>query len=236
MKLYGGYVNLGDSINLIRNKDTSKSINISFEIRSKELKGRFGNGLINDFVENFTSPTKYLPLKAFQNIRNKGIDSVEDLTEYIDVYINLFKKEETVKQYIDEVRWFLENRSFINFGEINKQTKSEIIDSFNFLKTLSKLIKTETFNISVSISHSDNRFYIKEMCLSHKDKNILKLENSNSFSLTSDLIKFNSRNIEEIKNSFNPYNTIFSAFSFIHFDKSKSPLTSVISNILNISL
>jgi predicted ATPase len=37
LKLYGGYVNLGDAVNLFRKRDTKKPLEIKFSLRSKKI-------------------------------------------------------------------------------------------------------------------------------------------------------------------------------------------------------
>jgi predicted ATPase len=235
LKLYGGYVNLGDSKNLIHKKDVTQDIKIQFELRSKKLKNLFGNSFLESFIDNFESIPKYIPVTAFKDIRNKKIKSSEDLKIFIDAYLKLLENEKA-KEYINEVKWLLENRSFFKIGEISRKNKADIVSAYEFLNSLSKIIKTETFDISIKISHKDNSFYLSELILFHKDTKIISISNKEKFQITSDITKINETIVNEIKNVFNSYNTIFSSFEFRGKEKLNSTLAIFISEILNTAL
>lgn len=235
LKLYGGYVNLGDSKNLIHKKDVNQDIKIEFELRSKKIKNLFGNQLLESFVDVFESVPRYIPVKAFKDIRNKKINSTEDLKIFIDSYLKLLENK-NAKEYIKEVRWLLENRSFFKMGAINRKNKNDIINAYEFLNSLSKTVKTETFEISVKITHKENSFYLSELILTHKEVKIISVSNKESFNITSDIIKIANPVIKEIEEIFNPYNTIFSSFDFSGKEKLNSTLAIFITEILNTAL
>ncbi|WGH74638.1 AAA family ATPase [Tenacibaculum tangerinum] len=235
LKLYGGYVNLGDSINLIHNKDKKSDIKLEFELRSKKLKNIFGKALLESFVDNFESIPRYIPVTAFKDIRNKKINSVDDLKFFIDAFIKLLENQ-NAKDFIEEVKWLLDNRSFYRIGNINRKTKNDLINTYEFLNLLSKNSKIETFDISIKITHSDNNFYVSDLILKQKDIVLISIKNKEEFNITSDLIKIDDFVIKEIKEVFNPYNTIFSIFNFRRSEIIHSSLAQVLIEVLNYSL
>lgn len=236
LKLYGGYVNLGDSKNLIRHKKEDSDINISFEIRSKYVKGKLTDDLLENYVDNFRSIPRYIPVMAFKDIRNKEINSVEDLELFIDAFIKLLNSDSAKSEFIGEVKWLLKNRSYFQFGQITEENRKDILAGYNFLKSISKSNLTETYSYSINISYRDNRFYISKMVLTHKEKEILCLNAKGGFELTSDYMEIEDKVVNEIGEHFNPFNTIFSSFDFVHKRNMNSPLSIIICNVFRMIL
>ncbi len=78
LKLYGGYVNLGDSINLFRNQNDKEPLQIGFDIKSNRLKNYLKEELIDGYSKNFIQLPLYLPIKGLHELRKKEISEVMD--------------------------------------------------------------------------------------------------------------------------------------------------------------
>ncbi|WP_291070434.1 AAA family ATPase, partial [Empedobacter sp. UBA5039] len=131
LKLYGGYVNLGDSKNLFRKQDHTKDIEIGFKINDKSLKEFLKQELLKDYTETFSRIPKYLPIKAFLELRNKEIKNKSDFEDLIDAYIKIISKDGSVQDFIKEIRWFLSSNGNIKIDELKQENKSNLIKVYN---------------------------------------------------------------------------------------------------------
>jgi predicted ATPase len=236
LKLYGGYVNLGDPLNLFRKKDKSKPLTLTFELQSKFLKDFLKNDFSNSFIRVFTQLPMYLPIKGLSELREKPIKNKEEFSKYIDVVIEVLNKPTTKNDFKDEIRWFLRHRHDLFVPQLTEINKKEFIDAFEFLNELSKKIKSENFIISYDLKLNDsNNLEIVRLVIKHNELLILEIKNSNEMNITSDLFKVNKKDETDVKSLFLLGNTIFNSFLPVNHDPNSniSLKASIILQIIN---
>jgi len=216
LKLYGGYINMGDSMNLFRKKDLSKPLILAFQIRSKTIKQALKEDLFNSFTSLFAQLPMFLPIKGFANIKHKPIRNRDDFSNYLDSVQAIFVKNSTLEEVKKEIKFFLRQRSPFAISVVNKDSRNELLRVFDFLIALGKGVKTEAFDITycLRMSSSDNNLELSQLQLRHDEILIFEMSNNDEdFKLSSDLVMFTKREMELIKRSFYPSNTIFSSFN-----------------------
>ncbi len=211
LKLYGGYVNLGNPKNLFRKQDVSKDIEIGFTVKDKQFKDFLKNELIKQFVETFSRIPRYLPIKSFLELRNKDIDNIKDFEDYLDTFIKLATKESTANDFINEIRWILHSNSFIKIDDLNIKNKKNLLRLYSSLDKLSNSIKDDEFKFSFTIGFLKNKLYTKSFSLSNNNKNIISFSYDNNF--FSDFINFEEKEIIDLCKIVDSTNTIFNIFS-----------------------
>src|SRR6218665_1483226 len=157
LKLYGGYVNLGDSINLFRNKKPDLPLKFGFEIRSAKLKEFTKDSMFSNFKRIFSDLPHFIPIVGFKDIKNKGIENIHDFELYVDSILDISTNQKTQSQYVENINFMLNHRNTFKIPAINKNLKKQLISTFKFLDALAKAIKNELFEINFEISHRDGR-------------------------------------------------------------------------------
>lgn len=215
LKLYGGYVNLGNPINLFRKKDTSKPLIFKFEIKSKELKEFFQEDLLSLFIRVFSEIPLFLPFKGFSEIREIEVKNIEDFKKLLDVLIDFLSKTSTKEKYQAEVLYFLNYRHSLKIPELTKSNKWQIINIYKLLDALKRNVKTEIFTITYKLQISDeNNIQIESFKTAHNEKTIIELINKEDIELNSDFIDFEDIDKIEFLSFFDSGNTIFNCFQF----------------------
>lgn len=235
LKLYGGYVNLGDAKNLFRKNDTSKPITISFQIRSTLIKDYLKTELKLYYSRVFADLPFYLPLKGFAEIRNKSISKSEDFEKYLDTIIEILSKETIQDKYSNEINFIMRKRHDVFVPFLKNTNKKLFIEVFQFLTTLEKAIKNDVFTISYELAFDENILITRKIEIFHEEKNILTLDNSPKISeiMSSSILSFNQYESRQILELFEPTNTIFNSFKDIKDLRNEniSPKTSIILQI-----
>ncbi|HZY36730.1 MAG TPA: AAA family ATPase [Mucilaginibacter sp.] len=214
LKLYGGYVNLGDPKNLFRKKDITKPIKIAFDVRSKTLKDFLKSDFFDSFISVFSNIPIYLPLKGFSEIRHKPINNSNEFSLYIDSIAEVLSKDSTMDTYKRDITWFLRQRYEVFIPQINQKNKAQFIVVYEFLEDLSKNIKNENFRISYELKlNNENNLEIESFEIAHERLTILSFKNKEFISIASDLLKIDEEDVYQIIDLFEPQNTIFNSFS-----------------------
>jgi predicted ATPase len=237
LKLYGGYVNLGDAKNLFRKTDTTKPLKISFLVRSTRLKEFLKTDFREYFSRIFFDLPYYLPLKGFSEIRRKPIEKEEDFEKYIDRILDILSKENIQDKYLNEINFVLKNRHDLYLPSLNSGNKRQFIEAYNFLFSLSKVIRNDTFTISYELGYNENILITNCIEIYHGKHNILSLNlNANPNPIvTSSIFKLTQNDSNEILSLFEPTNTIFNTFKDLREqgDNIFSPKTSIVVQLFN---
>ncbi len=237
LKLYGGYVNLGDPENLFRKKNKTIPLSFSFELRSKYIREFLKNDYFESFIKAFTQLPMYIPIKGFAELREKPVKNKEEFSKVLDVIIEVLSKESIKEDFRKEIRWFLRHRHDLYIPQITKGNKKEFVDIYDFLSKLSKQIKNETFSVSYELMlNTTNSLEISKLLIKHAEVVILEMDYSKELNIKSDLLNFSKTDIEQISKLFIPENTIFNSFAAISNDFSSeiSMKASVIIQIINL--
>jgi predicted ATP-dependent endonuclease of OLD family len=237
LKLYGGYVNLGDPINLFRKRDKSKPLSFSFNIKSRFLGEFLKSDYFESFKETFLRIPMFFPIKGFSEIRNKPLKNKEDFSKILDTILDVITKDTTKIDFKREIRWFLGNRHDLYFPEPTRANKKSFVETFEFFSNISKAIKSDNFDISYDLSLNDNnslvisRFTVKQDALL-----LIEMVNTGQVTISSDFIKLTKDEEHEVNKLFIAENTIFSSFSSIRGDSQAdvSLKASVVVQIINI--
>jgi len=123
LKLYGGYINLGDPLNLFRKKDKNNPLNFTFHIRSKTIKQSLKSNLIASFTNLFFELPMFIPIKGFSDLKEKPIETKEDFRKYLDSVINVLSKSTTKDPFRREIKFFLRQRNPFPISIVNKEIK-----------------------------------------------------------------------------------------------------------------
>lgn len=92
LKLYGGYVNLGDGINIFRKKDTSKPVKFSFNLTSNQIGESLRNDYREAFIRQFEMVPMIFPIKGFSDLRGKTLNSKSEFSKFLDSVFKLLKR------------------------------------------------------------------------------------------------------------------------------------------------
>lgn len=229
LKLYGGYVNLGDPKNLFRKRNTENPIEISFEIKSDEIQHIFKHNFVENYIRVFKDLPLFIPIKGFSELRDREIKSKADFIFYIDTIIDILSKETTKEKINQEIVWFLNHRYNMSIPALNKSNRTTFIEIYDFLIKLNKNVKHDIFKISYNIKLKDsNTLYVSNFKIIHLDKTIIELSLGQDFLVKSDFVNFNSNDLTNIKEYIEPNSTIFNSFKLIDFRSNNLSLKSSI--------
>ena len=237
LKLYGGYVNLGDSINLFRNKDESNSLKIGFELKSSLLGQYLKEDLLRSYVRRFFEIPLYMPIKGLQDLRAKDINNIENFELYLDTLIEILNKA-TKEEYKQQLKWILNKNSDFSIAKLDRSSKKYFLQTYSFLDATSKAIKNNTFEISFELKHKEKDLLVSHIELNHNNKTIIKLTTNeiNELVVSSDFFKLNKLESDIILKYFDASNTVFNSFNEV--DRSDNTdltvLSSTIIRIFNI--
>lgn len=232
LKLYGGYVNLGDPINLFRKKNATNPIELTFNLNSKNLSSLLKTQIKDNFIENITSIPKYIPIRSFLEIRKTKIVNREDYEKYIKVFSEILSKEHSSREYISEIKWFLKNRINMNIDDVQSFNIANLLRIYDLLESISKSITNESFEFKFIIELKRNKLNVTDFKLSHTNKIIVHYSSKNEIVVKSDFINFNNNEIIEIESLFDNNNTIFNSFSKRVNDDNLSTITLQIRDII----
>jgi len=238
LKLYGGYVNLGDSTNLFRKKDTTKPVSISFTINNNRLREFISSNFHESFITIFQLLPMIFPIKGFADLREKRFKTKTEFSTHLDAIIHVLSKSTLKDDYRKEIGMFIRHRNELPLPELTKNNKREFLEAFDFLQDFSKKIKTGTFQITyeLMINHSDN-LEISKFTVMQGDILIVEMvRNDIEFKIFSDVIKTNEKVNKEIQNLFLVDNTIFNSFAKLENDNinSVSLKTNIIIQIITV--
>jgi predicted ATP-dependent endonuclease of OLD family len=237
LKLYGGYVNLGDPQNLFRKRDKSKPVTLTFELKNKILKDFLKNDYFESFSNLFSQLPMYFPIKGFSSLQTKQIKNKDDFSKYLDMVTDVLNKPTIKDEFRNEINYFLRRRHDLFIPQINKNNKKEFVDTFEFLYDLSKKIKTDEFLVSYDLILNDsNNLEISKLIIRQNEILILEMNCGEEIVINSDIIKISKQDEQLIKKLFLPGNTIFNSFTTIDNDPNFniSIKSSVIIQIVNL--
>ncbi|MBB5395273.1 AAA family ATPase [Mucilaginibacter sp. AK015] len=213
LKLYGGYVNLGDPQNLFRRRDTSKTIDFTFEVQSAVIKEFLKNDYFESFRRSYVDLPLYIPIKGLAEIRKKPIDNREDFSKFLDTISSVLNKSTIQETFRRDIHWFLRQRYSHSLPNFSKEGKKELLLMYDFLNELAKGIKSDLFLMVYKLKINEvNTLEIAHFEIKNADATILSISNSDTFSVASNFININQDIIEQIKKFFQPSNTIFTSF------------------------
>ncbi len=213
LKLSGGFVSLGEGINLLRKKDKNKALTIGFDFVNQNLYDQLKFKLFNKYVEEvalfaamtsslFTSDRK---LNNLANIFSKNTLFRPDLQK------EEFSKYSERKEFISLLE---ETKKIINKGGIQSIFKNkddlyffyrythdhikllgdsleEYLITFDFLKSISNIVTDTHFRVEYEMSLKDLVLYMKRMVIFINSKRVVSVDLDNQpIKIYSDLIDF----------------------------------------------
>lgn len=237
LKLYGGYVNLGDAGNLFRKKDTSKPFTMSFTVTSKNLRQYLTNDYLESFNRLFHMLPMFFPIKGFAELREKPFNTKADFSKYLDAIINVLSKSTLKGDYRKEIGMFIRQRNDLPLPQLTKENKSEFIEAFEFLQEFSKKIKSDEFQVSYDLKLNDsNNLEVCNFKVSQGTLVVVEMDRNDGFLMKSDIINVTDVVNNEIKSLFLVENTIFNSFLAVDNDinNSNSIKSSIFVQIINL--
>jgi predicted ATPase len=213
LKLYGGYVNLGDASNLFRKKDTDKPVSMSFTITDKNLKNFVTSEYLDSFIRLFQMIPMFFPLKGFAELRERPFKTKSEFSAYLDAIISVLSKSGLKNDYRKEIGIFIRQRNDLPMPQLTKENKAEFLEAYDFLNSFSKKITTDTFQVTYELMLNDsNNLEISKFSVMQDDIIIVEMIRNKSFKINSDIIKTNENVDLEIQKLFLADNTIFNSF------------------------
>lgn len=224
LKLYGGYINLGDASNLFRKKDTTQPVRISFTTQSKNLKNFLNTEYLDAFIRLFQMLPMFFPIKGFSELRGKPFKSKAEFSKYLDTILSVLNKSTLKGDYRKEISVFLRQRNELLLPQLTRQNKGEFLEAYDFLHDLSKKIKNDTFQVTYELILNDsNNLEISKFSVRQDDVLLTEMHrNSDFFTVKSDIIKINESVEKEIQQLFLADNTIFNSFIQLENDEENS--------------
>ena len=233
--LYTSSHNLGDDIKLYENKLNQKPLQIGFEIKSEKLKLILEEEIINNFTRAFNEVPLCIPVNGYSTVGSRSIRTYEDFRYAIDNYIELLSEEKIYPSILKELNWIIKQKKNVFLPRLNRRTKKQFISTFLFLQNIASVLEDDIFTVNYQFIHSHDNISASLIEIKHHDCSILKLTNNelNEINLSSDINKFENKEMLQLQEFFNSKNTIFNSFTDIPLNKelNVSVLTSVIVNL-----
>lgn len=236
LKLYGGYVNLGDPQNLFRKKDKTRPVTMSFDIQSQTLKEFLKTDYLDTFLTLFYQLPMYFPIKGFSDLKNKPLKSKQDFSEYLDLVAEVLNKPTIKDELKTEINWFLRRRHDLFIPELNKSNKKDFVDTFEVLTDLSKKVSNDNFQVSYDLTlNNSNNLEISKLVIRQDKILLVEMDCSDGITIQSDVIKISKQDEDIISKLFLPGNTIFNSFLSINSDNGSdiSIKASIIIQLIN---
>ena len=234
LKLYGGYVNLGDPKNIFRQKNIEQALGFSFDLKSSGLKHYCQEELLDTFVRTFIEIPYFLPLKGFSEIRhNREIKNETEFLKILDAIIDVVSKDSTKKEYQQQLHFFLNRRYHFQIGELSKRNRKEILDTYRFLDSLRKIVKNESFKISFNLTIENSNLVLQDYIVKHGDNTLFDFTYKNKVELSSDIFKLNASESKKAHYLFDVESTIFTCFKPGISENLQSSKLSVIGKIMH---
>lgn len=237
LKLYGGYVNLGDPNNLFRKKRTELPLSFGFNLKNKSVRDFLKNDYFQAFKRVFSQLPIYYRLKGFAELQTEEIKSREEFSKYLDAVVEVLSKSSTKDIFRTEINWFLRHRHELLIPTISKDNKKQFVDIYDNLVDLSKKIKGEDFEIVYTLRlNKNNNLELNSLTIKQNELLILELLCEDEFKIKSDVFKLNQNEIAQLQKLFLPDNTIFNSFpqQVYDFKDEISMKSSVILQIVNL--
>lgn len=134
-KIYGKYVNVGNFENLLTNKQRSRTLVLSIDISSDDLKSEIENGK-TEFVNNFKRAAgAFVKSNLVKDIYNKDLSSRNDFKEYITHFVSAIKENVQDDKHLIS---FLQYRLGMKFDITNDNSIEDIMRCYDLLSELSK--------------------------------------------------------------------------------------------------
>lgn len=227
--------NLGDQIKLYQNKLNQKPLQIGFELKSTGLKNLLEKEILKKFSSSFNEVPLCVPINAYASVGNRSIQNYNDFRYAIDNYIELLSEEKTYPSVIKELNWVIKQNNNVFLPRLNRRTKKQFINSFKYLQCISNLIEDDLFTVNYQFIHLHDNISASLIEIKHHDICILKLNynEAEEITLSSDIHKFEAKEMLQIKEYFEMKNNIFNSFINIPLNRElqMSVMTSVVVTI-----
>lgn len=201
LKLHGEFASLGETFNLLKDKDTSKVLSLSFKFTSPELHSYLKSDglkqLSASIIESYTFLERFFPENSDlfnkleiipkdlnldrRSFKSFEIKSKQQLLDIINT-LRIANDELFAKKKFRESLFFSNAKNYWIFGDriYNVITSLKEVElTYDFLSSI-KLLETKEFEISYDLkcfeSKKDTFFKISTVNLMQNNKCILKLE------------------------------------------------------------
>ena len=248
LKLHGGFLSLGEGINLFRNKDHSNSLELELSFNDKSLNStvrndfqrKFEEDLLsscflifrslelkkeNSFLENlFNSDSKTNSFISNLNKKKKSLDR-DDILSLINASHELIQKinNKEILNHLTANSILFRNPNIINSLIKNKE---ELIYTYDFLNSLKSINNLDKIKIKYSFSFENQELKIKSFRLLLDSALISNLDfeniNNNTF-ISSDLFDFKKLKNNDVKEFRKFFKTKSTIFKFIDSISAYSP-------------
>lgn len=204
LKLYGGFINLGEVENIFRNKEIDKPVQLSFKIKSNSINDEMKSFHFERFISRFEELGYLLPLKKskkgfFSKLKifdeeveyENSLDSnklrdFEYFKDYIERLIEGYKNFEpdksNTKDFIIYRHHFRRSSlvsSFFSPSQLTDEFKEEILTSYQMLQQLSNFSNEKEYQLDYLIESYKDTLYIAKVTLSQEPYKIIELSCTN---------------------------------------------------------
>lgn len=212
LKLYGGSVNLGDAKNLFRKQDIGKSLEFTLGVKDQEFKDFFKEAL-EEYKYTFRRMAMYIPLKGLIDLRSSdSINTRKDFEKYVDTFIKVLSKGHNIREYANEIKWFLKSRTYIQLSELDTLDKEGLMKVYDFLEGGSNTAKNEVFDFTFKIKYHRGNLFTQSFVIKSNDKIIVGFEKGEGYVFFSDYVRLTEEENEELTKAINVNSTIFNLF------------------------
>lgn len=199
LKLNGGYVSLGEAINLFRNKETQSILTLEIDFKSNEIFSSLKEDYFERYCQEvyfFTNviqelilvkdeiPHEYANRQEFISSIRVPYAAIEKMTEpsffrkaVQDASTSIQKfTSEDVKAMESEYFYYRDKFGSINHFECLKNNIDEYYITYDFLSNLKKHIQNRDFSVTFELITANNRLIVNGMRLRHNSFEILSLK------------------------------------------------------------
>lgn len=221
IKLYGGYVNLGEPRNLFHKQNIETPLSLTFSLEDKSLYSSLSSGFLNSLIESFQHLPLYFPLKGLNTLKDgPPVRTKADFKSLLDAIVEVMgKSNPTTSAYKKEMYWFFRHRLELYMPPLDDSNKLDYVELFDFFSKLKKNINSNSFNIRYDfLLTAKNTLEVFRMTVSHPAGKIIDID-FDTMVFKSQFITVNANESDFILGQFNPASTIFNSFDNINIDK-----------------
>lgn len=245
LKLHGGFLSLGEGINLFRNKDKSSILEFDISFREASLNEVIRKDYFRSYVEDLINNC-FLIIKSFSD--KKASKIVENILGHsrsniifsTDIDKNKNINRETILAIINkcyDVISKIRDKEVLNHLTSNRlifrrlnvvnsllNDRDELIHIYDFLKSLSDIENIDDVRLTYGFKYEQENLNIKHFSIFIGNKLISSIDfdrqKNNSFFISSEVFNFEilkNKNINNLKKYFHTNRTVFSFIEKIDY-------------------
>lgn len=219
LKLHGNLINMGDPVNLFRNKQ-DLPLTLEFSIKSDDLEQFLKDELFKKYIDIFNKLTFFVPIAGLSELQKLDISIHGEFKKYLTKLERVISKETTRLEYLQQISRIV-SRSVFFFPDPDPRNIREFGKGYEALERISDCIKNNSFKISITIIEDDARLRVTNFEVEHSLKKIISITpRKGEIEAFSNVVEIGQSDMKAMAQHYESESTIFDFFR--HFDNSQS--------------